>query len=64
MTDQAWEEATFEGHERAQRRRAQALAPIERLALVERLVRDAARTGVLASMRERKQREVMAGWKD
>lgn len=62
MTAQGWEEATFEGHERAQRRRALALTPAERLAAAERLVSDAARCGVLDRLRERRQREVLDAW--
>lgn len=61
MTD-TWDEATFEGHERAQRRRGLALTPHERLAVAERLVRDAASTGALTAIRERRQREAMAAW--
>jgi hypothetical protein len=49
VSDDAWDdEATFEGHERAQRRRAAALTPAQRLALVEQLVRDVDRAGLLA----------------
>ena len=62
MTDDPWEEATFDGHSRAQRRRAAALEPQVRLALVERAVRDADRAGLLVLWRERRQREVIAAW--
>lgn len=62
MTEDVWSEATFAGHERAQRRRAASLTPVQRLDVVERLVRDAARAGVLVHVRARRQREVMASW--
>jgi hypothetical protein len=62
MTDDGWHEATFEAHERAQRRRAAALTPAQRLALVEQLVRDAHRAGLLEQWRAAKQRAVMAAW--
>jgi hypothetical protein len=61
MTD-PWEEASFEGHERAQRRRAAALAPASRLAAVEQMLREAHRAGVLSTWRARKQREVLEAW--
>lgn len=62
MTADPWEEATFEGHARAQRARAAALTPQVRLAMVEQAVRDADRVGRLRQWRERKQREVMEAW--
>lgn len=62
MSDGAWEEATFDGHARAQRRRAAALEPQVRLTMVERAVRDAHRAGLLVRWRERRQREVIAAW--
>lgn len=61
MTD-GWEEATFDGHEAAQRRRAAAGGPVQRLAAVEQLLRDADRLGLLEPWRERKQRDLMRAW--
>jgi hypothetical protein len=62
VTTDPWEEATFEGLERAQRRRVAAWSPEERLAWLEDAVRDLAERGLLAALRERKQREVLAAW--
>lgn len=62
MTADPWEEADFDGHRRAQRRREAALTPQQRLAAVEGLVRDAHRAGVLQGWRERKQREIVKAW--
>lgn len=61
MTD-AWDEATFDGHESAQRRRAATASPAQRLAAVEQLLRDADRLGLIAPWRERKQRDLMTAW--
>lgn len=61
MTD-PWDEATFDGHRRAQLLRAATVSPAERLAAAEQLVRDAHRAGVLQLWRERKQRDVLAAW--
>lgn len=57
-----WEEATFAGHEQAQRRRVSRWTPQERLAWLDAQVLEAHRSGVLAEVRERKQREVEALW--
>jgi hypothetical protein len=62
MTTDPWQEATFEGHERAQRRRVAAWSPEERLVWLEDAVRDLAERGLLAALRERKQRQVLAAW--
>jgi len=62
VTGDPWEEATFDGHARAQRRRAASLEPQVRLAMVERAVQDAHRAGLLVRWRERKQRDVLAAW--
>ncbi len=62
MTADPWEEATFEGLERAQRRRVAAWSPQERLAWLEDAVRDLSERGLLVELRERKQRAVMAAW--
>jgi hypothetical protein len=62
MSADAWEEATFEGLERAQRRRFAGLTPQERLRACEDMVRFAHEVGQLVAWRERKQREVMAAW--
>lgn len=62
MTADPWEEATFEGLERAQRRRVAAWSPQERLAWLEDAVRDLSERGLLVALRERKQRDVMAAW--
>jgi hypothetical protein len=57
-----WEEGTFAGLERAQRRRVAAWTPQERLAWLEAVVLEAHRAGVLDDLRARKQRAVMAAW--
>lgn len=62
MTTDPWEEATFEGLERAQRRRVAAWSPEERLAWLDDAVRDLSERGLLAALRERRQRDVMAAW--
>jgi hypothetical protein len=62
VTTDPWEEATFEGLERAQRRRVAVWSPEERLAWLEDAVGDLAERGLLAALRERKQREVLAAW--
>lgn len=62
MTADPWEEATFEGLERAQRRRVAAWSPLERLAWLDDAVRDLGERGLLVALRERKQRAVMAAW--
>jgi hypothetical protein len=62
MGADAWDEATFEGLERAQRRRFAGLTPQERLRACEDMVRFAHEAGQLVGWRERKQRELMAAW--
>ena len=62
MNSDPWEEATFEGLERAQRRRVAAWSPQERLAWLEDAVRDLSERGLLVELRERKQRAVKAAW--
>jgi hypothetical protein len=62
MTTDPWEEGTFEGLERAQRRRVAAWSPEERLEWLEDAVRDLSERGLLVALRERKQRAVMAAW--
>jgi hypothetical protein len=62
VTTDPWDEATFEGLERAQRRRVAAWTPQQRLAWLEAALHDAHRAGVLQPLRERKQREVMEAW--
>ena len=61
MTD-PWHEAGFDGARRAQARRVASWTPQERLDWLEAALLDAARTGVLAAMRERKQRRLLASW--
>jgi hypothetical protein len=62
MTTDPWAEATFDGLERAQRRRIAAWTPAERLAWLEETVADLDERGLLAPWRERKQREVTSAW--
>lgn len=62
MTAGAWQEATFAGLDRAQHRRVAAWSPQERLAWLDAVVLEAHRAGVLADLRNRKQRAVMAAW--
>lgn len=62
MTTDPWEEATFEGLERAQRRRVAAWSPEERLAWLDDAVHDLDERGLLATLRERKQRETIDAW--
>jgi hypothetical protein len=62
MTTDPWQEATFEGLERAQRRRVAAWSPEERLAWLDDAVDDLIERGLLGALRERKQREVMDAW--
>jgi hypothetical protein len=61
MSD-SWAEATFAGKAAAQTRRAAALSTEQRLAWLEAVLIDAARTGVLRALRERKQRELLEAW--
>jgi hypothetical protein len=61
MTD-AWDEATYVGKARAQRRRFASLTPEQRLAWLEDALIEAERTGVLARVRQRKQRDVVQAW--
>jgi hypothetical protein len=61
MTD-PWDEATFAGLERAQRRRVASWTPMDRLAWLEAAVLDAHRAGLLPDLRARKQRAVMSAW--
>lgn len=62
MSADAWEEATFDGLARAQRRRVAAWTPQERLAWLDAVVLEAYRAGVLDDVRARRQRAVMAAW--
>lgn len=62
MSADPWAEATFEGLQRAQRRRVAAWSPLERLAWLDDTVADLEERGLLATWRERRQREVMAAW--
>ena len=61
MTD-PWLEATHAGTERAQRSRRVALTPQQRLAWLEEALVETERTGVLAQVRQRKQRDVLQAW--
>ena len=62
MTADPWEEGTFAGLERAQRRRVAAWTPQERLAWLDAVVLEAHRAGVLDDLRARRQHDVMAAW--
>jgi hypothetical protein len=62
MSGDPWAEATFEGLERAQRRRVAGWTPLERLAWLEDAVSELHARGLLVEWRERKQREVLAAW--
>lgn len=62
MTPDPWAEATFAGLERAQRRRVASWEPLERLAWLEATVDWLEEQGLLAPLRERKQRAVLAAW--
>lgn len=62
MTSDPWAEGTFEGLERAQRRRVAAWSPSERLAWLDDTLADLDHRGLLATWRERRQREVLADW--
>jgi hypothetical protein len=62
MSSDPWAEATFEGLERAQRRRVAAWTPMQRLAWLDDTVAELDERGLLVVWRERKQREVMAAW--
>jgi hypothetical protein len=62
MSADPWAEATFEGLERAQRRRVAAWTPLERLAWLEDVLADLHERGQLAVWRERKQRELLEAW--
>ncbi|MDX6200342.1 MAG: hypothetical protein QOJ79_3493 [Actinomycetota bacterium] len=61
MTDE-WAGATYAGNQRAQRRRQAALTPQQRLAWLEEALTYAARSGGLARVRQRKQRDVLEAW--
>lgn len=61
MTD-PWVEATNAGKERAQRTRLARLTPQQRLAWLEDSLLEAERTGVLAQIRQCKQRAVLRAW--
>lgn len=61
--EERWDEATFEGASRAQRRRWATWTPQERLEWLDAAVLEAHRTGALAASRERKQREVERAWR-
>ena len=50
------------GTERAQRSRRVALTPQQRLAWLEEALVETERTGVLAQVRQRKQRDVLQAW--
>lgn len=58
----AWEEGTYAGKERAQRRRVARKSPQERLEWLEHALLDAERTGVLAEARQRKQHDQLQAW--
>jgi hypothetical protein len=62
MTTDSWEEGTFDGLERAQRRRVAAWTPEERLAWLDDAVDDLSERGLLGALRERRQREVVNAW--
>jgi hypothetical protein len=62
MSGDLWEEGTFEGLERAQRRRVAAWDPHERLAWLEEALDGLEEQGLLTAIRERKQRAVLAAW--
>ena len=62
MTADPWEEATFEGLERGQRRRVAAWSAEERLAWLDDAVGDLIERGLLVALRERKQRELIEAW--
>jgi len=62
MASDPWAEATFEGLERAQRRRVAAWAPLERLAWLDSALEELEELGLLATWRERRQREITAAW--
>jgi hypothetical protein len=62
MSDDAWAQGTFEGLERAQRRRIAAWTPLERFSWLEDTVAELEQRGLLARWRERKQAEVLAAW--
>lgn len=62
MTGDAWQEATFEGLEQAQRRRVASWTPVDRLAWLDAVVLEAHRAGLLDDLRAQKQRSVMAAW--
>jgi hypothetical protein len=62
VTTDPWEEGTFEGLERAQRRRVAGWSPEERLAWLEDAVSDLSERGLLVALREHKQRELLEAW--
>jgi len=62
VSSDAWAEATFEGFERARRRRVAAWTPQERLAWLDAVVLDLQRSGMLDEWRGKKQRAVVAEW--
>lgn len=62
MTSDPWAEATFEGLEQAQRRRVAAWEPLERLAWLDATLDELEELGLLATWRDRRQREVMSDW--
>jgi hypothetical protein len=61
MSDE-WADATFVGAQRSQRRRVADWSPQERLAWLEAAVVELAGQGLLAPLRERKQRDLIKAW--
>lgn len=61
-SDQAWEDASFEGAARALRRRVASWTPDERLAWLDAVVLEVYRSGLLLELRARKQEEVLTAW--
>lgn len=62
MTGDPWQEATFDGLERAQRRRVAAWSPLERLAWLDDTLAGLDDLGLLATWRDRRQCEVLDAW--
>lgn len=59
----AWEQGTFAGLERAQRRRVATWTALERLAWLDDAVAELDERGLLRRLRERRQAELLAAWR-